>query len=84
MKSKSGWKNNYGNGTNSSSFSGLPGGSRLNYVSFYDIGNVGYWWSSNEFNTSNAWLRALNDTNGYVRSYNYPKVLGLSVRCLRD
>jgi len=83
MKSSSGWKNN-GNGTNTSGFAGLPGGSRDYNGSFGLIGAYGYWWSSSEDNANYAWYRYLNSNYGYVfRSYNY-KQSGFSVRCLRD
>jgi len=47
MKSKTGWNEN-GNGTNSSGFSGLPGGGRNDGGAVNGIGHVGYWWSSSE------------------------------------
>jgi len=83
MKSKQGWAED-GNGTNSSGFSGLPGGLR-NYVgTFYGIGKYGYWWSFSELSTSNAWYRSLGYFNGSVDRGNYVKAVGFSVRCLRD
>ncbi len=84
MKSTSGWKNN-GNGTNISGFSGLPGGGRSNYGTFYYIGDYGYWWSSTESGTGDAWNRDLNYDDGSVsRSNFFNKTNGFSVRCLRD
>jgi uncharacterized protein (TIGR02145 family) len=44
MKSNSGWLNS--NGTNSSGFSGLPGGCRYYDGYFDNVGMGGYWWSS--------------------------------------
>ncbi|MFM7684286.1 MAG: DUF4116 domain-containing protein, partial [Bacteroidota bacterium] len=83
MKSTSGWRE-YGNGTNESGFSGLPGGSRYPNGTFDTIGYSGYWWSSTEFNTDIAWGRYLTSNNGNAsRDYNN-KRNGLSVRCLRD
>jgi uncharacterized protein (TIGR02145 family) len=68
--------------TNSSGFTGLPGGYRDNNDSFDDIGNFGTWWSSSEDNTTYAWYRFLNYFNGRAyRGYNY-KNFGFSVRCL--
>ena len=43
MKTTYGWGGN-GNGTNSSGFSGLPGGHRD--FTFYYAGYSGFWWSS--------------------------------------
>jgi uncharacterized protein (TIGR02145 family) len=72
--------------TNESGFAGLPGGFRSAFFAgiFYFIGNFGYWWSSTEFNTSNAWSRNLDYNNGNVDRDNYSKGSGFSVRCLRD
>jgi uncharacterized protein (TIGR02145 family) len=83
MKSTSGWWDNR-NSTNSSGFSGLPGGYRYGNVTFYNIGKFGYWWSSTEYNTSNAWLRNLYYDSGNVDRYIHDKGEGFSVRCLRD
>jgi uncharacterized protein (TIGR02145 family) len=82
MKSASGWSEN-GNGTNSSSFSGLPGGARNGDGPFVSIGRIGYWWSSTEFNTF-AWSRALYCSYGNVGFSYGTKRNGFSVRCLRD
>ena len=83
MKSSSGWKNN-GNGTNTSGFAGLPGGSRDYNGNFYYIGANGYWWSSSESNSDYAWYRYLNSSNGFVYRDEYDEQYGFSVRCLRD
>ena len=63
---------------------GLPGGYRYNNGNYSYIGNYGYWWSSTESNTSNAWYRYLDGYNGYAGSYYDSKDYGLSVRCLKD
>jgi len=83
MKSEQGWAED-GNGTNSSGFSGLPGGSRSNDGAFGDIGKNGNWWSSSEFNTYSAWFCYLIYFDGDVDRYYYNKEIGFSVRCLRD
>jgi uncharacterized protein (TIGR02145 family) len=83
MKSKEGWSDG-GNGTNSSGFTGLPGGYRNASGTFDDIGEFGNWWSSTENSTSSAATRHLNYINGFVVRNNYYKEEGLSVRCLRD
>jgi uncharacterized protein (TIGR02145 family) len=70
--------------TNESGFAGLPGGDRFKYGAFYDIGSVGIWWSSTEFDTSIAWYRDLSSSNGLVSRYGDGKGSGFSVRCLRD
>ena len=81
MKTTYGWDNG-GNGTNSSGFSGLPGGFR-NYLGFfYNAGLAGYWWSSSPF--SSAWFRNMNaNYEGVYRSLTAIED-GLAVRCIKD
>jgi uncharacterized protein (TIGR02145 family) len=84
MKSISGWKLN-GNGTNSSGFSGLPGGYRHVKGEFLFIGESGPLWSSTEYDTYLAWSSGLYYHNGspsLMSTIN--KRSGFSVRCLRD
>jgi uncharacterized protein (TIGR02145 family) len=87
MKSTRGWLEN-GNGTNSSGFSGLPGGYRSSNASFFDVGDHGFWWSStdasNSFSTRDAINRGLDYDNGNVDRNSIYKEHGFSVRCLRD
>ena len=83
MKSNTGWEDN-GNGTNSSAFAGLPGGCRNYNGDFYLNGAPGYWWSSSELTSKEAWYRALDSNDGGVNRDNNDKRDGFSVRCLRD
>jgi uncharacterized protein (TIGR02145 family) len=78
------WLSPNTNATNESGFSGLPGGHRYSNGTFNHIGHLGYWWSSTEYATYDAWNRYLDYPNGGVtRGYNL-KDNGFSVRCLRD
>ena len=70
--------------TNESGFAGLPGGTRNYSGPFSTVGDYGYWWSSTEGGTPNAWHRFLNYSDGYIDRSNFDKRLGFSVRCLRD
>ncbi len=83
LKSSSGWTNN-GNGNNSISFNGLPGGFRNYDGVFYDGVFYGYWWSSSEHSTSSAWSRCLTQYSGGADRKGIIKRSGFSVRCLRD
>ena len=83
MKSASGWDQG-GNGTNSSGFSGLPGGDRYNFGSYYSIGNLGGWWSSTQYSATNAWYRNLYYNKGNILRSSNNKRYGFSVRCVRD
>jgi len=70
--------------TNTSLFTGLPGGARNANGGYSNIGGHGYWWSSSEGSTSSAWLRLLYCHIGYADSFNDDKRSGFSVRCLGD
>jgi uncharacterized protein (TIGR02145 family) len=70
--------------TNESGFAGLPGGFRGSNGTFGNIGLSGFWWSSTELNTTNAWYRDLNNNYGDVYRSFYDEGSGMSVRCLRD
>jgi uncharacterized protein (TIGR02145 family) len=79
------WNTPNTDATNSSGFSGLPGGCRDYNGTFFVIGYNAYWWSSSEFNNSNVWYNFLDYYNGNAYRYNdSSKTYGFSVRCLRD
>jgi uncharacterized protein (TIGR02145 family) len=78
------WNSPNTDATNTSLFTGLPGGLRFTNGDFNVIGNGGNWWSSTENNTDDAWLRYLHYDYGYAFSHSDNKKNGLSVRCLRD
>jgi len=84
MKSKLGWLRE-DNSTNSSGFSGLPGGSR-NYddCTFNNIGSRGYWWTTTESEEPTAWVRSLIESVESLGLETAHHMEGLSVRCLRD
>ena len=79
-----GTKAHSGNGTNSSGFSGLPGGGRDDDGTFNYQGDYGDWWSASELDTGNAYVRYLSHLNGNLYRSDYDKEGGFSVRCLRD
>jgi uncharacterized protein (TIGR02145 family) len=81
MKSTSGW-NSGGNSSNSSGFTGLPGGSRYS-GGFNSNGNLGYWWSASE-SGSVSWNRLLIDSGGDVNRDTNSRGSGFSARCVRD
>jgi uncharacterized protein (TIGR02145 family) len=77
---------NSGNGSNSSGFSGLPGGSRQwSSGDFGGVGSDGNWWSSS-VDTYNGCPRCLSlhfDDGMAYTGFSF-KSSGFSVRCLRD
>ncbi len=70
--------------TNSSGFSGLPGGYRFYGGPYYYIGLNGNWWSSTQDSTTDAWYCYLYYNFGDVGRYYDNKRNGFSVRCVRD
>ena len=70
---------------NSSGFAALPGGFRgFNGSLFNLIGSFGFWWSSTELNTTNAWHCFLFYNDASVTSLAARKSDGYSVRCVKD
>ena len=84
MKSTTGWNSLNTGATNESGFTGLPGGYRYNNGTYTYIGSDGYWWSSTELGSYDAWNRDLTHYEPGVDRYNDSKRDGFSVRCLRD
>ena len=70
------------NGTNSSGFSGLPGGFRHS-GGLYGIGSHGYWWSASEFGSSPIVRFLFVDYVNVTQDY-YDRDRGFSARCVRD
>lgn len=75
--------NNYG-ATNETGFTALPGGCRFVDGTFISIGSDGLWWSATEKDSQFAWRWALFYYQKSIdRNYAY-KLMGFSVRCVRD
>ncbi|MDR0982466.1 MAG: SUMF1/EgtB/PvdO family nonheme iron enzyme [Culturomica sp.] len=68
-------------GTNSSGWSGLPGG-YCSGTSFSNFGGAGHWWSSSEGSSSGAWIRRLGAGYATVYRGTDSKSYSMSVRCL--
>ncbi len=86
LKNTSGW-NAGQNGTNTTGFSGLPGGYRsAESGSFNDFGNLSYWWtnSTEEANPTTAWYRLLQGDHNDIYKAAVEKQAGKYVRCVKD
>tara|TARA_B110000196_G_scaffold220324_1_gene189430 strand:+ start:91 stop:873 length:783 start_codon:yes stop_codon:yes gene_type:complete len=68
--------------TNSSGWTGLPGGYRYSN-GFSSDGNYGYWWSASE-SGSNSWSRLLNYQSDVVNRFYRTRWGGFSARCVQD
>ncbi len=90
MKSTIGWKNNCNrnNGTNTSGFAGLPGGSREDHGGFknegWDVHAEGLWWSTTYYAGDVPWSRELGFTSDDLSKTAFASEYGLSVRCIKD
>lgn len=69
--------------TNSSGFTGLPGGYRNTSASFLYLTDYAGFWSSSE-NGANAWHRDPHYNSAQVYRGNDGQAYGFSVRCIRD
>ena len=78
------WANPNEGATNETGFTALPGGCRRNFGNFFYLSSNGYWWSSTEYDASDAWNRYLNYNNGDAHRYESSKDDGFSIRCVRD
>jgi len=84
MKSTTLWNSPNTDATNSSGFTGLPGGWRFSSDLFSGINAKAFLWSASEDDTSTAWYRAMRSSHGWLDQFSGDKRFGRSVRCLRD
>jgi uncharacterized protein (TIGR02145 family) len=92
LKSQSGWNDN-GNGEDEFGFSALPSGVGNSDGSFNEVGILGIWWSSNDYNNG-TWYRFISKYNNKVDwggdpglcsyGYNGWNASLFSVRCVQD
>jgi uncharacterized protein (TIGR02145 family) len=84
LKAKSGW-NSDGNGLDTYGFSALPGGYGSYLVgTFKTVGDIGWWWSSSEYNSSTAYSRPIYSNQGNITWVDSEKAGLNSVRCVKD
>lgn len=65
-------------------FTALPGAERGRDGAFSALGITAYFWASDETNATEAWSRHLLYTRSDIYRYDYVKVNGFSVRCVKD
>ncbi|MDP3150186.1 MAG: fibrobacter succinogenes major paralogous domain-containing protein [Ignavibacteria bacterium] len=73
-----------GTGTNSTGFSVKLGGYRGYHGNYYYIGYDSYFWTSSEGTPPFASSMYVYSTGNYIFFYDFDKVYGFSVRCIRD
>ena len=70
--------------TNESGFTALAGGCRNEKGLFDFIRKYGYFWSSSEKDDDTVWSRKLGYYGTDVLRYQYKKLYGVSVRCVKN
>ena len=83
LKATFGWFSDE-NGTNSSGFTGLPGGRRTHIGTEADAGYSGFWWTASEIDEQFASWRGLFFDDSQVYINDAAKGYGQSVRCIQD
>lgn len=70
--------------TNTSGFTGLPGGFRSEDGVFYELGRSGNWWTTSPSFTNYANYMNIDFESGFMNKPNANHPRGYAVRCLRD
>jgi uncharacterized protein (TIGR02145 family) len=83
LKATSGWNNN-GNGTDDYGFAALPGGYGGSDGGFNLAGYDGLWWSSSEYDASDAYAQKIGRNFEGVNTGYSDKSYLFSVRCLQN
>lgn len=81
LKSTIGWSS--GNGDGSYGFAAFPAGERASSGTFYNLGSFAYFQTSEELNTSQAYIRRFNTSASMLLGSDY-KSYGFSVRLIKD
>ena len=78
-----GWVFPNAGATNSTGFSGMPGGAAQGSVG-YDLTSNGFWWSTSLSAPNLGWMMNLSYPNPYMVRNTYPRNNGFSIRCLKN
>lgn len=84
LKATTLWSSPNTGATNSSGFTALPAGLRRPDYGYNLIGTRSFFWSSTEVNPNYSWCFALTEFNAYFSYSGNKKIVGFSVRCVRD
>jgi uncharacterized protein (TIGR02145 family) len=84
MKSTTGWTAPNTGATNSSGFTGLPGGYRGDGGDFFYLGTSSDWWSSSVSSYGTPFYMLLYYNAAGIFWYSTAPKVGFSIRCVRD
>lgn len=83
LKALYGWDSN-GGGNDNLGFFAFPAGERVSNGSFFLRGKSAFWWSSTQSDSLTALYRNIIYGDNDINRYSHPKIIGFSVRCIRD
>jgi uncharacterized protein (TIGR02145 family) len=78
------WQAPNAGATDQYGFTALPGGTRAVFGDFGGLNMVGYWWTASQTTTSNAWMRGVSFNNSNLYRDNFDKLIGYSIRLMKD
>jgi len=78
------WDSSNTGATNASGFTVLPGGFRLDYGEFKNLGQNAMFWTSSVYDDANAWDRDLGRSYIHIGRVSNAKKDGFSIRCVKD
>ena len=78
------WSSPNASATNSTGFTGLPGGDRSYTGEFHYMGTYGCFWCTTASSATNAPEHVLSCNSGNLLRLDISKGLGMSVRCIKD
>jgi uncharacterized protein (TIGR02145 family) len=78
------WESPNTEATNTSGFTALPGGIRNGFGVYSSMGRFGLWWSATEYEITDVWDRLLGYNKSNIERHDIGKLVGLSVRCMKD
>jgi uncharacterized protein (TIGR02145 family) len=88
LKATSGWDDNNqgqsGNGTDTYGFAAFPGG-YSSFGGFYNVGNIGVWWSANVYFYASETVNGhyMTSSGEFTSQFDSEKTYLLSVRCVK-
>lgn len=78
------WQSPNSGATNSTGWTGLPGGFRDTDGNFYNFNTAGVWWSSTQYDITNAWSFSLSINYNGVGYGSINKNRAYSIRLIKD
>jgi|WetSurMetagenome_2_1015567.scaffolds.fasta_scaffold119888_3 uncharacterized protein (TIGR02145 family) len=78
------WASPNAGATNSSGFTGLPGGGRYPDGTSQDLAYFAYFWSSSSSFSQDIWYMILASTSPQEGRYSNSRTFGFSIRCVKD